>query len=118
LTLGFSPDDRSLVVGGSGGAVSFWSLPDLGREGDRLLIGNGANNGGTFAWYNDAGEVVGFAPDPRKPNTDLHRWFDFRSAPQELASTACALAGRDITRAQWQRYVGDRPYEHVCPAMH
>ena len=27
---------------------------------------------------------------------------------------ACAIAGRNLTRAEWQLYVHGRPYEKVC----
>lgn len=32
----------------------------------------------------------------------------------QLAATACALAGRDLTRDEWTRFVGDLPYEPTC----
>jgi hypothetical protein len=110
LSVSFSPDSRTLITGGSSGAVSFWTVPDLGREGQRLVVGNDA----TYAWYNPAGEVVGFASDEAKPNSSAHRWFDFPARPDELVRAACALAGADITPAQWAQYVGDQPYRHVC----
>jgi DNA-binding SARP family transcriptional activator len=35
--------------------------------------------------------------------------------PRPLVTLACALAGRDLTPAEWRRYLPDRPYQHVCP---
>jgi WD40 repeat protein len=110
----FAPDDKTLVTAGTSGALNFWSVPDLSREGGRVIIGNGANNGGVLAWFDAAGNVVGLASDERKPNTDLQRWFTFNAQPASLLSTACGLAGADITRVEWARYVGDRPYRPVC----
>ncbi|WP_259400648.1 hypothetical protein [Microbispora sp. H13382] len=26
----------------------------------------------------------------------------------------CAMAGRDLTRAEWDLYLGDRPREPIC----
>jgi hypothetical protein len=75
-------------------------------------VGASANNGGVYAWYDHAGDVVGFANDPTHP--DGQRWFTLPADPAALVRTACALAGADITRAQWTRYVGDRPYRSVC----
>ncbi len=113
-TLSFAPTGADLVSAGSGGALNFWSVPDLSREASPVSVGQGATNGGLFAWYLPSGRIVGFAPDARKTNTDLQRWFTFAGAPGELVRTACALAGADITRAQWRRYVGDRPYQRIC----
>jgi DNA-binding SARP family transcriptional activator/WD40 repeat protein len=114
-SVSFSPDDRTLVTGGTSGALSFWSVPGLSREGGRITIGNGANNGGIVGWYDAKGRVVGVAPDEAKPDTDLQRWFVFDETDTSLLSTACTLAGADITHAQWARYVGDRSYRSVCP---
>jgi hypothetical protein len=62
--------------------------------------------------------LVGLAQDERRNDTSLQRWFTFHATPGELANTACALAGSDMTRAQWRRYLGDRPYRHICPPPH
>jgi hypothetical protein len=79
-----------------------------------LPLGVGANTSGAFAFYAPDGDVVGFASDDAHPGTSDMRWFHFSARPAALVATACKLAGADITRAQWQRYVGDQPYRHVC----
>jgi sugar lactone lactonase YvrE len=112
-TLAFAPDDRTLVTGDTAGSVNLLSVPDLVREGQHILIGNSANNGGNWAWFAPDGNIVGFAQDSQRPSGGM-RWFEFDARPSALAAAACTLAGADITRAQWQRYVGDRPYRHVC----
>ena len=38
--------------------------------------------------------------------TDLRTWMDF----------ACQVAGRDLTRAEWDDLLPNRPYQHVCSA--
>jgi DNA-binding SARP family transcriptional activator/WD40 repeat protein len=114
-TVSFSPDDQTLVTGGTGGAIDFYTVPDLRRMGNPLTIGS-PDSTAVFAWYGGGGQVEGYAADVVKPTTTTdQRWFVFRADPASLASTACSLAGADITDEQWQRYVGDRPYRHVCP---
>jgi WD40 repeat protein len=110
LSISFAPDGRSLVTSGSAGLVDVWSVPDLGREGGRLRIGDAAR---TLAWYDRAGDLVGLAPDRINPGRGM-RWFSFPAQPAELVSAACALAGTDMTPAEWHRYAGNRPYRHVC----
>ena len=117
-TESFAPDDQTLLTAGTSGEINFYTVPDLRRLGEQLTIGNGANNGGVFAWFSDRGQVEGYAPDPSKPTTEKQRWFVLHADPASLVSTACRLAGSDMTRPQWQRYVVDRPYQHVCPASH
>jgi WD40 repeat protein len=110
----FAPDGRTLVTSGTGGSINFWAVPGLQRVAAPFSIGVGANNGGVFAFYAPNSDVVGFAPDVAKPTTGLQRWFTLSARPSELLRTACSLAGADITPAQWQQDVGDRPYQHVC----
>jgi hypothetical protein len=83
--------------------------------GSPLTIGS-SDSTGVFAWYGGGGQVEGYAADVAKPTTTTdQRWFVFPADPTSLASTACSMAGADITHEQWQRYLGDRPYQHVCP---
>jgi DNA-binding SARP family transcriptional activator/WD40 repeat protein len=114
LAARFAPDGRSIVSSGTAGMINLFTVPGLQRIAQPLSLGPGANNGGLFAWFAPDGDLVGFAQDPKHPASALQRWFDLRVEPAQLARTACALAGGDITRAQWRRYVGDQPYRHVC----
>jgi WD40 repeat protein len=110
----FAPDGRTLVTSGSSGSISFWDVPSLQRVAAPFSVSAADDSSGVLAFYAPNGDVVGFAADVSKPTTDLQRWFDLRAAPADLLRTACALAGADITQAEWQRDVGDRPYQHVC----
>jgi WD40 repeat protein len=113
-TLSFAPSGRDIVVGGTDDTLSFWSVPDLSREGTPVILPTGPISGPLFAWYTPSGEVVGLAPDERRTASDMERWFTFPAAPAQLAHTACALAGGDMTRSQWAKYVGDQPHRKVC----
>jgi hypothetical protein len=115
-SISFSPDDQTMVTTGEAGELDFWSVPDLAPE---LQLTAGSAR--VYAWYDAAGRLVGMAQDPTKPDVDqeaIYRWFVFRSDPASLAAEACALAGGGMTRAQWQRYVGDQPYQQMCPPAH
>jgi DNA-binding SARP family transcriptional activator/WD40 repeat protein len=114
LAARFAPDGRSIVTSGTAGVINLFTVPGLQRIAQPLSLGPGANNGGLFAWFAPDGDLVGLAQDPRRPGSAVQRWFDLRIEPTQLARTACALAGGDISRAQWQRYVGDQPYRRVC----
>ena len=112
-TATFAPDDRTLVTSGTSGSINFWSVPALDRIAQPLKV-NATDATGTYAFYAPNGDVVGFVQSTPGTSSDAQRWFDLKAQPAQLARTACALAGADITRAQWARYVGDRPYRHVC----
>jgi DNA-binding SARP family transcriptional activator/WD40 repeat protein len=113
-TLSFAPDGQLLLVGGTDGTLRFLTVPDLAPQGQPLEIGDSGNNGGVYAWYTASGDVAGLAEGVGSIAGGQQSWFTLQVAPAKLAALACQLAGADITRAQWQRYVGDRPYRHVC----
>ena len=35
--------------------------------------------------------------------------------PAHWASTACSVAGRNLTQAEWKQYLPGRPYQLTCP---
>lgn len=36
--------------------------------------------------------------------------------PEHWVEPACAIAGRNLTRAEWDQYIGDlAPYRATCP---
>ena len=41
--------------------------------------------------------------------------FAYAASSSAWERQACLVAGRNFTKAEWARYVGDRPYEDVCP---
>jgi WD40 repeat protein len=58
----------------------------------------GVNSAGTLF-----SEAEGF--DPILWNVDPHHWVRL----------ACNIAGRNLTRSEWQQYLPDRPYHSTCP---
>ncbi len=36
-------------------------------------------------------------------------------APDHWDATACRIAGRNLTRAEWNQYLPGRPYQATCP---
>jgi WD40 repeat protein len=38
--------------------------------------------------------------------------------PEDLIADACSCVTRNLTRAEWQQYIGDvLPYQAVCPNL-
>ena len=45
---------------------------------------------------------------------DHDRVMSYPVAPSAWLRTACAIVGRDLTRAEWDRYLPARPYTATC----
>ena len=68
----------------------------------------GANDHPAFAAVlPDGHDAIAASPDGAvyRWDTRLDRWIDF----------ACALAGRNLTDAEWRDAFGDQPYRQTCP---
>jgi WD40 repeat protein len=109
-SVGFAPDGSTLVTGGSDG-MDLWSAPGLLREGSPFGT---AGSSSWYAWFGPGQQIEGLAPsgDPAAPG---EVWFTMPGTPAGWAQAACRLTVADMSRDQWRRYVGTRPYQAVCP---
>ncbi len=108
----FSPDDRTIVTSGTDAAMNFWDVATMVQQGPRITVPHGAYY--WYAWYAPNGDVAGLAPIGTAHHKNVDQAFIFPARVSEWLRQACALAGSDITHAQWAHYVGDQPYRHVC----
>jgi WD40 repeat protein len=102
--ISFSPDGRLLAVSGEDGTASLWDLDSRKRLGESFPIPQAAIPVAQFAGNGDL-VIVNLADAAVWP-TDPDRWERF----------ACRAAGRDMTKAEWNDILPDRPYQHVCPS--
>ena len=106
-----SPDGSTVVTSGTDGTVGFWDAATMARLGPPVQLASTE----VWAWYDTDGTVRGLLPDPR-PGSTAMRWFSMPGTPATWLAQACGYAGRDLTTAEWTRYVGDRPQVAVCPS--
>jgi WD40 repeat protein len=102
----FSSDRRLLATGNSlGGTVTIW---DIDR---RLPVG------APLAGHHGAVTSLAFADHDRtllsgaQDGTTAYRQL----RPETWERQACAIAGRNLTRAEWQQDVGNSGYHKTCP---
>jgi WD40 repeat protein len=104
-SIAFDPrGDEFATGGGSGGFVKLWDAKTLQQVGTALP-------GSPGKWANAL-----FTPSGSQL---LTLYDDGHGAlwPMSLAAweaQACRVAGRNLTREEWSRYVTGRPYAHVC----
>jgi WD40 repeat protein len=101
-----SPDGRVLVSTDGGGELLFWDLAE-GRElSTPILLGTGNGLDAVFS--------------PRPGSADLLLVSSaglqvIDGDPASWADRACRIANRDLTKAEWDRFVGaERPYARLC----
>jgi WD40 repeat protein len=101
LDVAFSPDDGLLAVASSS-SVTLWDVDTRQRVG----VFQGPANPFRLA----------FSPDGSSLATT---WYDnsltvFELDLREWRRRACEISGRNLTRTEWEQYVGAEPYRKTC----
>jgi len=100
-----SPDGRTLATGAaSDGVVRLWDLPTQRQLGAPLPGLPGRMT------------APQFTPDGRSllAITDAGRAYLWDVRPSSWVRHACDVAGRSLTRAEWQDALPERPYAPAC----
>jgi WD40 repeat protein len=106
----FSSDGRLLALGDRAGNLTVWDIASRQRIGDAIVAHAPSPRISTG--------VTGVAFVPHEPalltvggDGELVRW---ELDPATWAEHACEAAGRNLTRDEWDQYVGDEPYRKTC----
>ena len=106
LDVEWLPDSHTVLTAGMDETVSMYDVErDLVRA-RPLPASEQTGDGHTFLLPATSDEFVVLnidGPGHRYP-LDPARWL----------AQACGIAGRDLTEAEWHRYVPNRPYKHAC----
>ena len=103
LTVGFTPDGRTVVTGGTDGTVRLWDSATLKQIGSNLLHDD---NVPALAMVVGRDEL-----DVVSSVGKLYRWdLD----PRRWAEQACLVANRTLTRSEWRTFLPELPYDPAC----
>lgn len=105
MALAFGPDGKTIATGSTDDTVRLWDLRTHRQIGDPMT-GN----------TNDV-HVIAYARDGRTVVTaggSTARLWNV-ALPANPVATACAIAGRSLTRAEWERYAPGEPFQPACP---
>lgn len=107
-SLAFTPDSRAVVAGGAGTA-SIWDLDPASRDGMTVDLGAIPIHSEVEVATRDGGQTLVTLTQ----ESGVQLW---EVSPQLLLRHACALAGRDLTPAEWATALPTIPYEKTCRA--
>ncbi len=87
--------------------VDVWDVATREQVGESLMVKGDAN----YVEVDHPGGSRLLSGTTVPTGTDMVWDFD----PAHWASTACGVAGRNLTEAEWQQFLPDRPYQLTCP---
>jgi WD40 repeat protein len=103
-SVAFSPDGQTLASGSADGTIILWNIAS-----QQPIIP-------PLRGHTAAVRSVAFSPDGQTlvsgSNDNTIRLWAVSIEPWKFR--ACRVAGRNLTWQEWQRYMGDRPYELTC----
>ena len=105
VSMAFSPDSSILAAASADGLVRLWDIATGSQLGAPLTLSTGG-----------APTVVDFSPDAKTLVTaggSIRLWNV--AFPRDLLGAVCAIAGRSLTRQQWNTYVPSQPFQQACP---
>jgi WD40 repeat protein/DNA-binding SARP family transcriptional activator len=100
----FSPDGRVLAT--VNGEAILWDLASHTQIGAALPIRSEGPH--AVAFLPGGSQLAAASPDGSVVVWDVD--------PASWRAHACAVAGRTLTRAEWDEFLPGRPYQDVCPA--
>jgi DNA-binding SARP family transcriptional activator/WD40 repeat protein len=105
-SIAFDPaGQRFATTGAQDGTVKLWSTSTLEQEGTAFSTEQGAATAAAFEPGGKSLLVVDNHGNAFTWPTSLAAW----------ERRACTIAGRNLTRAEWARYLPGHPYTQVCP---
>jgi len=106
LSLSFSRDGRTLAVGARYGYVALWDV-DKGQP------------IGTLPGLELDVTSVAYSPDGKRlaSANDLDRVSLWDVHAGSWATRACQVVNRNLTPQEWRSFLGDAPYEPICPGL-
>ncbi len=104
-SIAFDPTGQRFVTSGyQDGTVKLWSTSTLQQEGPDLNTDQNATSAVAF----QPGSARLLAVD------DLGTAFAWPASLAAWEQRACAVASRNLSRKEWSRFVGERPYSTIC----
>jgi WD40 repeat protein len=104
-SIAFDPTGPRFATTGQDGTVKLWASSTLQQEGTALNTDQGAD---VTAAFEPGGKDLLVVDDHG-------RGFSWPTSLAAWERRACTVAGRNLTRAEWAKYLPGQPYTRVCP---
>lgn len=106
FVMAFSPDSTILATGSDDGNIRLWDVATQ-RQIGRAVSTTASGLVGSVIFGPKGAMLAGGWADGRAILADVQ-------FPRNLLAATCSIAGRPLTRAEWNTYISLLPYRKVC----
>ena len=102
----FSPDGKTLASAGSDENIILWDVTT------RLPVGpplKGHEEEIYYLSFSATGNTL--------TSASINQTIEWDMDTEAWKSRACGMANRNLTREEWAQYLGDLPYQPLCPGL-
>jgi WD40 repeat protein len=114
-SVALSADGKILASGGDDSTIRLWDVVNLQPLGVPL-IGH-TDSVLSISLSADGKTLVSGGDDNTVRLWDIASSFELRSSADPWKVRACRVANRNLTRTEWQKYMGNTPYRATCPEL-
>jgi WD40 repeat protein/class 3 adenylate cyclase len=108
IAVRYSPDGRLVAAGTQGGAVALFDVE--GRQALGEPLDGHAGSVFSVAFTADGSRLASAGADGRVLLWDVEPW----ASEDALRTRACRLAGRNLTRSEWDKALPGKSYRRTC----
>jgi WD40 repeat protein len=108
-SVNWSPDGSRLVTAGSDGTVRIYASGTGQQIGTSLPMPGEQPVTDPYAIYSQDGKTIAAT------DATARVWL-YRAGLRGWEAYACQLAARNLTRAEWTKFVSGQPYRRICSA--
>ena len=106
LSVAYSPDGMHVAAASLDGTIRIWNLLNSDFDNQPIVLTGHESPVNSLIYNDDGTRLISGSDDGA-----VYIW---RTDPQELIGIACDIAGRNLSKSEWDQYMFESEYHKTC----